>query len=68
MKLVCDNSERIDHLRAILTICSWDMVAKPLPEDMKRLLLELDIEALEEDMWDALQLQESKPVTLRAVA
>lgn len=68
MRLVSDNSERMDLLKGLLQIAFWDTVAAPLPDDMRALLLSMDLDTIEQDMEDAHKLMVRTPAELRSVA
>lgn len=68
MQLISDNTDRLDHLTTLLRICSCDILSQPLPQDMRDLLLALDVEAIEDDLRDALALGDRPEGDLRLVA
>ena len=68
MKLVYDNTKRMEHLTALLRVCTTDITKQPIPQDMRDLLMALDVEALEDDLRDALAMGSKSGTELKLVA
>jgi hypothetical protein len=67
MKLVSDNTERMDNIALLLKVAFWDTAAAPIPDDMKALLLAMDLDNIDADMEAAHRMMTSKPAELHCV-